>query len=418
VSDRIRDFGIRFGIIYGALLALMVPPVLGPAHSILAAPVQLLSRPFVELLGLGPYPIPADVLFRIIVSALGAWIWLTRERKPRDTRTLFQLLIVELRFVVGAALIWVGLGHALGVLAPLPSQADWIRPIREMEPVHYLNVWMGTSVIHKIGQGMAELTAGACLIIPQTVRLGGFLALGILGNDAITLIAFGNPRLGRYLIPMEMAGMAFVVLLPELRRFVIALSRDNESLPPLQRPSWPPEWAKLAPIAYRAAVAAIVLLNLPTAIRAYDATHKSPNAGVYEVERFVLNGRDTLTGSEAQNAWTTVAIDQCQRFAARTVSGLQYEGAITLPDANWANRQAECVKATSGAKGVFTLARPDVMPPVTAEPALVGELRYTRSESGNLNVEGKIGNATIVAELRRVPDKAFRVFEFLGEGWL
>jgi hypothetical protein len=76
------------------------------------------------------------------------------------------------------------------------------------------------------------------------------------------------------------------------------------------------------------------------------------------------------------------------------------------------------VKATSGAKGVFTLARPDVMPPVTAEPALVGELRYTRSESGNLNVEGKIGNATIVAELRRVPDKAFRVFEFLGEGWL
>src|SRR6185503_12056998 len=99
-------------------------------------------------------------------------------------------------------------------------------------------------------------------------------------------------------------------------------------------------------------------------------------------------------------------------------NGVQYEGAITLPDANWANHHAVCQRVTSGESGVFTLARPDVIPPVTGEPALVGELRFTRAPSGNLSVEGKIGNSTVVAELRRIPDKAFRVFEFLGEGWL
>src|SRR4051812_14448341 len=102
-------------MVYGGLVALMHPALLGPAYPVLSAPAQLLARPFGQLLGLGPYPIQADVIFRVLASILGALIWMSRKRSSHDESTLFQLLQLEYRVVVGAALVSIGLGHALGV---------------------------------------------------------------------------------------------------------------------------------------------------------------------------------------------------------------------------------------------------------------------------------------------------------------
>jgi hypothetical protein len=417
-STPLKGFGIRAAMVYVALIAVMNPVILGfPAAGIsrVLAPV---SHPFAALVGLPGFPLQGEFVFRILVALVGGGIWWALARDRTDDGTMWQALLVEIRYVLAAGLIWFGLGHLLGVITPFPSQADWIRPLREMDAPHFMTVWVGTSWLHKLSLGASHIVAGLALLSRRTALFGTFLGVSVVGNEALTTFSFGDFRSGDYWVFFELALLASVLVLVDGRRLIDAVSFNTRTVsPPAPEPHWPPGWlSKLAHHARPAVLALLLIANLPTILRGFDNISHSPIAGVYRVETYSLNGRDSLTADEATDRWVLVAIDHCSRFAARTVDGRQLEGAIKLPERTDLAHRRNCVKATSGNNGTLTLVAPDSLPPATIQPPLAGTVQFTRTQTG-FDLHVKLEHADIVAKLRRVPDSAFTQFEFLGEGW-
>jgi hypothetical protein len=412
----LKGFGLRAAMVYAALVVIM-NPIFGPPATLISRTLGPLTNPFAAALGLGGFPLQGEFALRLLLGLIGGGMWWLLERDRIDDSTMLQALIVELRFALAAGMIWFGIGHLFGVLTPWPSQADWIRPLREMDAPHYMTVWVGSSVLHKVSLGMSHLLAGVCLLSRRTTLLGAILGVGVVGNEALTQLSFGDFRTGDYWLYFELSAMAAALILVDARRLMTVLTHDEQPVPPpLPGPTWPSGWlAKLAAHARPIALTLLLLINLPTVVRAFDQHNKSSIAGVYRVESYKLDGRDSLTGRDAASRWMLVAIDHCSRFAARAVDGRQFEGAIALPDAGFLRRRA-CAKATSTETGTLNLTKPDSMPPATALPALEGTVTYARTTAG-LDIEAKLAGMDIVARMRRIPDSAFRQFEFLGEGW-
>jgi hypothetical protein len=410
-----RGLVIRFAILYALLVALMQPGLFGLRHTPILTLTGLLAWPFSRLL-FPAYPLQGELLFRLTVALIGTAIWWKTGGEREDDETMWQLLLLELRFILGAAIIAAGLGKLLAVDTPWPSPADWIRPIREMDPQHYLTVWVGSSLVHKIALGAAEMLAGLLLLFRRTAILGAFIALGILGNTVVTQIGFNDVRFGRYWPPAELAVMALVILLSDVRRFVQVLAFEERPVGPPDAPQWHPEWMARSKLVRFAAMTLIVLANIPTVARAYDARHQSPMTGVYTVESFLLNGTGAFSERDAAKRWRLVAMDDCVRFAVRTIDDRQFEGAIVIPDVGPLDRHRMCAKAMNPPVGTLTLSAPNPMPPGTSGP-LVGSLRYTRVDASVVDLSGSVGDAEVQMRLRRIPDRSFRVFDFLPRGW-
>src|SRR5688500_16638647 len=108
------------------------------------------------------------LLLHVAVSLLGGGIWWAVQRDRRHEADIERLLYLFARFVLAAALLTSGLEKVVHIQMPWPSPADWIRPVREMTPLHYVNVWTGASALHETMLGLTELTAGVALLFRQT----------------------------------------------------------------------------------------------------------------------------------------------------------------------------------------------------------------------------------------------------------
>jgi hypothetical protein len=106
-----------------------------------------------------------------------------------------------------------------------------------------------------------------------------------------------------------------------------------------------------------------------------------------------------------------VGIDDCTRFAIRTVDDRQIEATFAQPAVGKLSRHRDCLAATSGPTGSITLQPADVSMLGLVQPGLAGELRYTRSGDA-LQLEGTVDGAMISARLRRIPDSAFNVTHY------
>jgi uncharacterized membrane protein YphA (DoxX/SURF4 family) len=411
-------FAVRFGIIYSALVALMSSAIFGLRDSMFFAPIGWVETPFAHLLGLGAYPLQSGLIVRVLVASVGAWLWTRIDKKPRDERILFRVFQFELRFILGTALVASGLGKLLAVTTPIPSPADWIRPIREMDPQHYLTVWVGSSVLHKSALGSAELLAGLLLLFRRTTTFGAFLAFGVMGNAIVTNIAFGDPRVGYYWPAVELVAMAIVLLLADGKRLLTTLFFPLRSVPPVPKPDpWPRGWMRsAAPIAKWMAVALFLSANVPIVVQGIDARKRSLIRGVFRVDRYTINGLDSLSDYESRNRWRLVAMDDCNRFAVRTIDDRQLEAGIAISNDRRLIHNQRCATQMSLPSGTLRLVPSRNLPRSSESLNVPATLQYNWLGREELELDGMVGGARITAHLVRVPDSAFRVFRWLEFG--
>jgi hypothetical protein len=409
---RLEQMGVRAGMIYVALLAIMNAGALGLRATPGYAPTSDASEAIASAIGLGRYPLHAEIIFRLLIAVIGGAAWWAYDRGRRDERELRDVFFLEVRFVLAAALISAGLGQLLGVTTPWPSEADWIRPMREMDPQSFLTAWIGSSSLHKISLGIVDVAAGVCLLYRRMMLLGAFTALGAIGNVVMTQISFEDVRVGVYWPSIELSAMALVLVLGDLRRILDAIFNEKTFVPGVApAPALhTPLLQRFARIARPVAFVVIALANVPILLRAIDVRRHSPIAGVYRVERYTLNGQEDRSDRDDPGRWRLVAIDDCSRFAIRTMDDRQLEGAVSLPDARKTNRGQLCQELTSKQQGMLTLVPPDSLPISVVSPGLSGSVKYNRTEPDVLEIEGKLGNDVVIARLRRLPNTAFRVF--------
>lgn len=408
-SYSVKSIAIRAGMIYAALACMMHPVLFAPRGTwfdSLTAPVE---HAFARFIGLSDYPLQSQVLFRIAVALLGAFLWRAVDRRRDEESMQCELLLVELRFVLAAAMIGLGFTEVLHLQMPWPSQADWIRPIREMPSLYFVPVWMGSAWLHETVLGIIDLSAGTMLLFRRTTTLGAMLAMGNLANATAILLAFNDIRIGSYWPTVNFLLFAVFLVLADVQRilnFFFFDQRATEPVPTACR--WVAPWMKRAErFAKPAFVSLIVIANWPVALGAYDTMHHAPIAGVYTVEQFALDRQSTALPEEAGSRWLLVAIDNCRRFAVRTVDGRQLEASIVLPDVGLLHRGRECASMTSAPTGVLTLAAPPPDKNAPTSSPLEGVLKFSVEAPDTVGLDGKIGKTMLTARLHRIPDTDF-----------
>jgi hypothetical protein len=402
-----RNRGIRAAMIFTALVFLTSP------YTLRLPLFAWLIRPLGGAIGLGSYPLQAEFLLLVFLSLAGAFLWSVAGDAGWDEDTLWQLLIVEVRFVLAAGMLLSGIEKVLHVQMPWPTPPDWIRPLREMPSLYYVKVWTGASGLHETMLGLTELAAGVSLLFMRTTMLGALVALVSLGNNVMIAASFDDLRVGSYWPLAELAALALLLVLVDFRRIAAFFAHEDRLTEPtvighdwrVASLSRAERWAK--PVF----LTVLLLFAFPIAVRGYDARHRSPLAGAYKVEEFTLNGQSMLPPEKAGSRWRLVGIDDCRRFAVRTVDDRQIEAAVVGPRVGSLRQHGECAAATSGANGSMKLQHAEVSMLGLVQPGLAGELEYTRA-GDVLQLHGTVDGAVIAARLRRIPDSSFNVTHY------
>jgi hypothetical protein len=368
------------------------------------------------LLGLEHAPLFVDLVLRIILALAGGLAVMAGDRRRRDDEALTHLLVVELRFILAAAFMSMGFAKVLHVEMPWPSFADWIRPIREMSSPHFVEVWMGSSSLYQSAMGFVELATGALLVFRRSATLGALLVIGLATNSAAVLVGFSDVRAGTYWPAVDLIAMAAFIVLTDYRKVLQVFRVDTpEVSPSAQSPRWPPGLPPGMEGFAKGAFAAILLLvNFPTVIRAYDATADVPLAGIYTVERFTANGSDSLPEEERGLRWRLIAIDDCRRFAVRTLDDRHLEGAIKLPKVSRTSYTRTCARETEARSGALTLVQPDTSDSGSVIVPLEGTLKYTRVSADTLDLEAALAGTSISIRAVRVPERYFQLTRYPG----
>ena len=68
---------------------------------------------------------------------------------------------------------------------------------------------------------------------------------------------------------------------------------------------------------------------------------------MYRVDRYTINGLDSLSDYESRNRWRLVAMDDCNRFAVRTIEDRQFEAGIAISNDRRLIHNQRCVTQMS-----------------------------------------------------------------------
>src|SRR5262245_27453601 len=106
MSPSLKSLALRAGMVFGVLVFLKHPFILGLGSVLQSA---------AGVIGLGAYPMQGEFLLLLLLSIIGGFVWRAVDANRLDNDTLWQLFLVEMRYVLAAAMLLSGLAKVLHV---------------------------------------------------------------------------------------------------------------------------------------------------------------------------------------------------------------------------------------------------------------------------------------------------------------
>lgn len=162
----------------------------------------------------------------LAIAAL--WSWVDRARHDR-LRAWCRLL---LRLALAAQMFYYGMAKVIPSQFPPPGLVTLIEPVGASSLSDLLWTFVGASLPYQITTGVAELLAGALLLMPATATAGAALALLDMLQVFLLNMAYD---FGLKQISLHLVVMAALLLAPELPR-VAAVFLGRAAGPSTERP--------------------------------------------------------------------------------------------------------------------------------------------------------------------------------------
>jgi uncharacterized membrane protein YphA (DoxX/SURF4 family) len=298
-----RRIGVRFAVVFGALLVYPFPigvvPKTEDLEIALGKPLewgaQLLAT---VVFGLPEQPTGFNgsgdrtldyfrLLLVAILAVLATIAWSALDRQRRSYARLAVAAWIVLRYYVASAMV------IYGVAKIMKSQFYDLSPgvlhqrLGETPPMKLLWAFMGYSLPYTVFAGLAETVGGALLLWRRTVTLGALLVVGVMAN--VVLLNFGYDVPVK-LFAMQLLVMAVAIAVPDARRlFGAVLGRATPEVPPRTRMSPRFERARLiAKVAMIGSLAVGQYLQFAGQPSRNDHTHEL--YGNWVVDGFVIDG--------------------------------------------------------------------------------------------------------------------------------
>ena len=368
-------------------LALWVAPhVFG-----ISAPVDL------HTLGTGSGDTLLDYLLlfcQSTVAATAAAVWTALDRKQRAYPGLHQWLRVAVRYSLAGIMLSYGIAKVLPGQFSHPTLDRLIEPYGHSSPMGLLWTFMGQSRPYTIFTGIVECSGALLLFSQRTTTLGALVVAAAMGNVAMLNFSYDVPV---KLFSTQLFLLAVFLLLPDVRRLTCVFVTNQPADPLPARAPFRTAWGRRTAIALKFVVIALLLWQnaspyLPLLRRA-DRPLNS-RYGIYEVERFAVNGEPRPAVPMDAKRWRRVIVNE--------------NGGVTVQTMNDAVTRYRT--KDDPAKHSFELS-------TIYSPYDKTWLTYSQPSPDELTLEGVYAGDTIAARLRKVPLPSFLLTE-RGYHWI
>ncbi|MFC3197694.1 hypothetical protein ACFOET_08725 [Parapedobacter deserti] len=259
--------------------------------------VLLLSKPIVLFdSDIGDKVFDFVFLFTVtLISLLTATIWSILDRKNAKHEIVRHWLLVIVRYYLATAMVFYGTAKIFHLQMPPPTLFELVQPFGDKTPMGLAWSYIGFSAGFSAFVGWVELLGGLLLFFRKTSTLGALVVATVMLNVVVMNLAFEIPvKLYSSLLLL----MAIFLIQPDMDRLTRVLLLNKLAQPRLYREYLIARWQRITALVVKIVFIASVLIgNIASCFERVQKHGKnravSPLYGIYDTERFILNG-DTL----------------------------------------------------------------------------------------------------------------------------
>jgi hypothetical protein len=340
-----------------------------------------------------------QVLCFLVLAVTATAVWSLLDRRRESYQRLFVWLRVYVRFSLAITMISYGAVKVVPSQFPNPTLDRMLQPFGDSSPMGILWTLMGTSLSYNVFGGLSEMLGGLLLLARRTTLLGALVLVAVLGNVVMLNFSYDVPV---KLFSLHLLAMAVVLAAPDARRLADVLLLNRPAPAAEVRPLFGRKWLDRGALVLRTVfVVGFAVLSLQnaheTSKRFGNLSPRSPLRGVWEVERFAIDGQDRPPLVTDPLRWRRVVFDQ------RDVIGVQ-----SMND----SRQRYTLQRDPSTQ-TFVLHKRG------GDPSWTAHINYKQTAPGVLAVEGTFDGHQIRAWLRRTETGDFpllsRGFHWINE---
>lgn len=240
----------------------------------------------------------AQLVFTLLLAAVGCILWTILDRRRKNYTVLDYWLRITVRYYLAYFCLVYGTIKVFALQMPFPNLSALATPLGDFLPMRLSWMFVGYSTPYQVFSGIMECLAGLLLLNRRTVALGLITATGVFLHIVILNLSYDIPV---KVFSIHLLVFSLYLLSYELNRLVNFFLFNRVAEPDT---SFNMEFNSKLMEATRVAakLAFIILAVIMQFYQSYQwyrsqetANVPSPiQPGMYDVDLFVLNGRDTV----------------------------------------------------------------------------------------------------------------------------
>jgi len=337
-----------------------------------------------------------DYIQNLIVATLavaGALVWSILDRQRQSYAKLHPSLILLLRYSLAFILFGYGFAKVFPLQFPYPTFTRMLEQFGDFSPMGVLWSFMGASPAYTFFAGLMELLGAFLLLFRRTATLGCLASAGVLLNIVVLNFCYDVPV---KLFSTNLFLMAATIAAPDAMRLVrlFVLHKPCDALS-VAGPVFEQRWMGLAGVGLKtvvivAAVGGQVYSGYSQYRNDVLQPARPPFYGIYDVERFVRDGKEVPPLATDSGRWRTLMAS--------------YPALIQI-------KMMDDVIS-------FFQAKYEAGDSVSLRGAATGTLMYSRPDADHLMLTGKLGTEALEVKLVRVDPRTRFLLMSRGFHWI
>lgn len=234
------------------------------------------------------------VLVMAVFAAVACLVWTLIDRRRTHYRRLGRWLAVACRYYLMAVMLSYGFAKVFTGQFGFPALMKLDQPLGQLSPMGLLWNFMGYSKPYTFFAGLGEVVGGLLLLSRRTTTLGALVVAGVMSNVVMLNFCYDVPV---KLFSSHLLLMACIFLALDARRLMNVLVLNR----PAPAADLSPHFRnRRAQVAGRVVKAVVIVAALSFNVhqgwefeKEYGASApKPPLWGIWEVEKFVLDGEE------------------------------------------------------------------------------------------------------------------------------
>ncbi len=256
----------------------------------------------------------------LVLAVIAAGVWTLLDRRRPNYARLQEWLRVYIRFALAVAMITYGAIKVIKSQFPAPTLDRLMETYGDSSPMGLLWTFMGASASYSAFTGASEMLGGLLLTVRRTTLLGALVSAGVMTNVVMLNFSYDVPV---KLYSLHLLAMAVFLAAPDLRRLADLFLLNRKVEPAPVRPLFARKGLDRGALVLRTVcVVGFVAMSLVQASqtrRLYgELAPKSPLYGIWNVERFEVDGVVRPPTGTEPDQWRRLIFDVPRRFAIQT----------------------------------------------------------------------------------------------------